>query len=125
MTQKYFFRIDGQNHPIPGTLVKLKEKPTNGRWKQVLNDGCCFPCTLEERTFISPDPIAIIGSPVDIVITLNSVVIYVATDLVAAAINSVNNTLLGIAVVTLNEDDTLTMVSSVCVDMEITTENVI
>lgn len=41
MSQKYFYRVDGQNQPIPGTLVRLKEKPLTGKWREVSGNPCC------------------------------------------------------------------------------------
>lgn len=38
---RFFYRIDKQGNPIPGTLVRLKAKPINGSWKEVPSNVCC------------------------------------------------------------------------------------
>lgn len=38
---KYYYRVDGENHPIPGTLVRLKERPITGKWREVSANPCC------------------------------------------------------------------------------------
>lgn len=38
---KFFYRVDVKNQPVPGSLIKSKEKPINGKWRQVPTDACC------------------------------------------------------------------------------------
>lgn len=55
---KYFYRVDGQNHPIPGSLIRVKEKPITGKWKEISGDICCpLTCDLESQTIPTDSPI--------------------------------------------------------------------
>jgi hypothetical protein len=91
MKMKYFYRVDRQNHPIPGTLQKLNQIPTTGKWKQVPTDTCCDdlcpePCpeptageTLALEVYsngaLTPIPILTASNSFDIaggVVTLNN-----------------------------------------------------
>lgn len=40
----FFYRVDSQGYPVPGSLQRFKEKPINGRWQQLDYDNiCCTP----------------------------------------------------------------------------------
>jgi hypothetical protein len=40
----FFYRVDSQGYPVPGSLQRFKEKPINGRWQQLdYNNICCIP----------------------------------------------------------------------------------
>jgi hypothetical protein len=50
----FFYRVDSQGYPVPGSLQRFKEKPINGRWKQLdYNNICCIPG--EEPPLPAPD----------------------------------------------------------------------
>lgn len=39
---KYYYRIDVNGNPVPGSLQRFKEKPVNGKWKELgLTNVCC------------------------------------------------------------------------------------
>lgn len=37
----YFYRIDKDGFPVPGSLQRFNQKPTNGRWQQLENNNIC------------------------------------------------------------------------------------
>lgn len=40
----YFYRVDSQGNPVPGSLQRFKIKPSNGQWQQLdYNNICCIP----------------------------------------------------------------------------------
>lgn len=40
----FFYRVDKQGYPVPGSLQRFEQKPTNGRWQQLdYNNICCIP----------------------------------------------------------------------------------
>jgi hypothetical protein len=40
---RFFYRIDGQGYPIPGTLQRWREKPKHGHWKELdYSNVCCI-----------------------------------------------------------------------------------
>lgn len=61
----FFYRVDKQGYPVPGSLQRFEVKPTNGRWKQLdYNNICCIPADplegVSERTitftYLTPLP---------------------------------------------------------------------
>lgn len=44
-TQRYFYRIDAKGNPVPGSLIKRKQTPKNGVWREVPRNICCLPTT--------------------------------------------------------------------------------
>lgn len=41
--KRFFYRIDGQGYPIPGTLQRWKEQPKIGQWKELeFSNVCCI-----------------------------------------------------------------------------------
>lgn len=40
---KYFYKIDNQGNPIPGTLARFNRKPKQGQWVEVANVCCPNP----------------------------------------------------------------------------------
>lgn len=43
IANRFFYRIDGQDHPIPGTLQRFNHKPAIGRWREIAANVCCDP----------------------------------------------------------------------------------
>ena len=64
MKLRYFYKIDHNKQPIPGSNVRRKSKPGN-QWKEILSP-CCYPldvdCTCGPRFFVQLDGR---GKPVD------------------------------------------------------------
>lgn len=64
MKMRYFYKLDHNKQPIPGSNVRRKSKPGN-QWKEIL-EPCCtpvqVPCTCGPRFFVQLDGI---GKPVD------------------------------------------------------------
>lgn len=63
MKLRYFYKVDHNKQPIPGSNIKRKSKPGN-QWKEI--DTCCNPlqvsCTCGFRFFVQLDGR---GKPVD------------------------------------------------------------
>lgn len=38
---KFFYKVDKDNHPVPGNLIKANKKPIGSNWRQVPTDACC------------------------------------------------------------------------------------
>lgn len=49
-TQRYFYRIDAKGNPVPGSLIKRKQRPLNGVWREVTRNICCVPPTTTTTT---------------------------------------------------------------------------
>lgn len=65
MKLKYFYRLDKNNKPIPGSNIRRKSKPLHAKWKEIKNI-CCetldIPCNCGPRYFVQVDGR---GNPVD------------------------------------------------------------
>lgn len=64
MKMRYFYKLDHNKQPIPGSNVRRKSKPGN-QWKEILLPCCSpvtVPCTCGPRFFIQLDGL---GKPVD------------------------------------------------------------
>lgn len=66
MKLKYWYKIDHNKQPIPGSNIRRKSRPgASHQWKEIL-DPCCYPeeisCTCGPRYFIQLDGR---GKPVD------------------------------------------------------------
>lgn len=81
IANKFFYRIDGQNQPIPGTLQRFNKKPDIGRWKEVEADICCPvegctpPCAnLTWQTSIEK-PVTVADAGFALTISINGVLV--------------------------------------------------
>jgi len=66
MKLRYWYKVDQNKHPIPGSNVRRKSRPgPKSQWKEIL-DPCCspltVPCTCGPRYFVQLDGK---GKPVD------------------------------------------------------------
>lgn len=43
--KRFFYKIDSQGQPIPGTLARYPKRPEQGRWVEVFPNLCCFGST--------------------------------------------------------------------------------
>lgn len=66
MKLRYFFKVNKQGKPIPGSNIRKAHKPVQGRWKEIFNHCCvepdAIPCDCDFRYFVQID---YAGNPVD------------------------------------------------------------
>jgi hypothetical protein len=40
--KRFFYKVDNQHRPIPGTLARFPSRPTQGTWIEVFPNLCCY-----------------------------------------------------------------------------------
>lgn len=128
---RYFYRIDKQGNPIPGTLARLKAKPINGSWKEAYNDCCptCLP--IESLPFDTTSEIQDGEIPgnctLHFVLKIHGVdvgtLIKSESSLIADFINDINTAYTGFGTFTFNDENDTIVFKPVdcCVDWELVT----
>jgi hypothetical protein len=96
----YFYRVDREGFPVPGSLQRFKEKPMNGRWKQLEYDNiCCAPDDNEIDVFLIAGQSNAVGQAKDVptptitgnsILQVNNGVISPANDPVGIGSNKAN-----------------------------------
>lgn len=108
---KYFYKVDKNNNPVPGNLVKANKKPLGGNWRQIPTNACCDdlcpvcpppPCSTTLTYAISYTPNC---SNLNAIITINNIPVITVEN---SAVGALQQTL---GILTVYEGDVVSITS--------------